>query len=94
MLEVDSEPLHIRPRSVKMPRPRGRLQHTGSSFSLASAAAAPRARIHEIAIVSGRPVEFLRREVPVQGAVLLGQYGIEREGPGIEPVVGSDLLCK
>lgn len=38
--------------------------------------------VQEIAIVSGRPVGFLRRAVPVPGAVLLGQYGLEREGPG------------
>ena len=37
-------------------------------------------RVQEIAIVSGRPVEFLRAAVPVRGAVLLGQYGMEREG--------------
>ena len=39
-------------------------------------------RVRIVAIVSGRPVEFLRRAVPVPGAVLLGQYGLEREGPG------------
>lgn len=50
-------------------------------------------RIHEIAIVSGRPVEFLRRQVPVAGAVLLGQYGIEREGPGIVPVIDPRAIA-
>jgi len=39
-------------------------------------------RVQEIAIVSGRPVGFLRRAVPVPGVILLGQYGLEREGPG------------
>jgi trehalose 6-phosphate phosphatase len=39
-------------------------------------------RVQEIAIVSGRPVGFLRRAVPVPGVLLLGQYGLEREGPG------------
>lgn len=31
-----------------------------------------------IGIVSGRPVEFLRRAVPVEGVALVGQYGLER----------------
>lgn len=39
-------------------------------------------RVRTVAIVSGRPVEFLRQAVPVRGAVLLGQYGMEREGSG------------
>lgn len=44
-------------------------------------------RVRPIAVVSGRPVEFLRRAVPVPGAVLLGQYGLEREGPGTSTVL-------
>jgi len=31
-----------------------------------------------VAVVSGRPVEFLRRHLPVEGLMLFGQYGIER----------------
>jgi len=31
-----------------------------------------------VAVVSGRPVDFLRRQLPVEGLVLLGQYGVER----------------
>jgi trehalose 6-phosphate phosphatase len=31
-----------------------------------------------VAIVSGRPVEFLRGRIPVDGVVLVGQYGLER----------------
>jgi trehalose 6-phosphate phosphatase len=49
--------------------------------------------VRTIAVVSGRPVGFLRRAVPVPGAVLIGQYGLEREGPGtstlVDPRVGA-----
>ncbi|MFM7271614.1 MAG: trehalose-phosphatase [Actinomycetes bacterium] len=44
-------------------------------------------RVRPIAVVSGRPVGFLRRAVPVPGAVLIGQYGLEREGPGTATLV-------
>jgi len=30
-----------------------------------------------VAVVSGRPVDFLRRQLPVEGLVLLGQYGVD-----------------
>lgn len=37
-----------------------------------------------VAIVSGRPVEFLRRVLPVAGVMLVGQYGLERQqGDGV-----------
>jgi len=35
-------------------------------------------RIGRVAVVSGRPVEFLRSVLPVDGLVLVGQYGVER----------------
>ena len=35
-------------------------------------------RIGRVAVVSGRPVEFLRSVLPVEGLVLVGQYGVER----------------
>lgn len=42
-------------------------------------------RIGRVAVVSGRPVEFLRRALPVDGLTLVGQYGVERfEGGTIE----------
>jgi trehalose 6-phosphate phosphatase len=31
-----------------------------------------------VAVVSGRPVDFLRQHLPVDGLTLFGQYGIER----------------
>ena len=31
-----------------------------------------------VAVVSGRPVSFLREQLPVEGLVLFGQYGVER----------------
>lgn len=34
--------------------------------------------VARVGIVSGRPVEFLRRAVPVDGLALVGQYGLER----------------
>lgn len=34
--------------------------------------------VARVGIVSGRPVEFLRRVVPVEGVALVGQYGLER----------------
>lgn len=49
--------------------------------------------VRSIVVVSGRPVTFLRRAVPVPGAFLVGQYGLEREGPGtstlVDPRVGA-----
>src|ERR687888_1142416 len=35
-------------------------------------------RFGRVAVVSGRPVEFLRTRLPVDGLALFGQYGIER----------------
>jgi trehalose 6-phosphate phosphatase len=36
-----------------------------------------------VAVLSGRPVDFLRRHLPVEGLVLLGHYGVERvDGTG------------
>ncbi|MEX0665878.1 MAG: trehalose-phosphatase [Acidimicrobiia bacterium] len=31
-----------------------------------------------VAVVSGRPVEFLREKIPIDDVVLIGQYGLER----------------
>lgn len=42
------------------------------------ALAALAARLPVVAVVSGRPVEFLREHVPVPGVVLAGVYGLER----------------
>ncbi len=40
-----------------------------------------------VAVVSGRPVSFLRHHLPVDGLTLFGQYGVERSvGDGIETV--------
>jgi trehalose 6-phosphate phosphatase len=41
-----------------------------------------------VAIVSGRPIEFLRSQIPVGGVTLVGQYGLERVvdgAPQIDP---------
>jgi trehalose 6-phosphate phosphatase len=35
-------------------------------------------RLSLVAVVSGRPVAFLREHVPLEGVVLVGQYGLER----------------
>jgi trehalose 6-phosphate phosphatase len=35
-------------------------------------------RYRRVGVVSGRPVAFLRRHLPVPGLVLVGQYGLER----------------
>ncbi len=37
----------------------------------------------EVAIVSGRPVGFLLRAVPLAGVELIGQYGLERAHDGV-----------
>jgi trehalose 6-phosphate phosphatase len=38
----------------------------------------------QVAVVSGRPVSFLRERLPVEGLALFGQYGVERfDGAGI-----------
>jgi trehalose 6-phosphate phosphatase len=42
------------------------------------------ARFGVVGIVSGRPVEFLRTQLPVAGLALVGQYGLER-------AVGDDI---
>lgn len=36
------------------------------------------ARLGRVAVVSGRPVEFLRRHLPPGGPAIFGQYGLER----------------
>jgi trehalose 6-phosphate phosphatase len=41
-----------------------------------------------VAIVSGRPIEFLRSQIPVDGVTLVGQYGLERVvdgAPRVDP---------
>jgi trehalose 6-phosphate phosphatase len=41
-------------------------------------------RFGRVAVVSGRPVAFLRERLPVEGLVLFGQYGVERfDGAGV-----------
>jgi trehalose 6-phosphate phosphatase len=52
------------------------------------------ARLGLVAVVSGRPVEFLREHVPVEGVVLVGQYGLETLDGGrvvVEPSVAPYL---
>jgi trehalose 6-phosphate phosphatase len=47
-------------------------------------------RLALVAVVSGRPVEFLRERVPVPQAVLVGQYGLETIAGGevvVDPAV-------
>jgi trehalose 6-phosphate phosphatase len=44
------------------------------------------ARLGRVAVVSGRPVAFLRAALPVAGLTLVGQYGLERLEGGGEPV--------
>jgi trehalose 6-phosphate phosphatase len=40
-----------------------------------------------VAVVSGRPVAFLRKLLPVDGLALFGQYGVERfEGVGVTTI--------
>jgi trehalose 6-phosphate phosphatase len=41
-----------------------------------------------VAIVSGRPIDFLRSQIPVDGVTLVGQYGLERVvdgAPRVDP---------
>lgn len=40
------------------------------------------ARLAVVAIVTGRPVEFVRRYVPDRAVVVVGQYGLERDEGG------------
>ena len=49
------------------------------------------ARFGRVAIVSGRPVSFLRAALPVDGLDLIGQYGLER-AVGDEIVVDERAL--
>jgi trehalose 6-phosphate phosphatase len=35
-------------------------------------------RLGRVAVVSGRPLDFLRQRLPVDGLALFGQYGVER----------------
>ncbi len=53
-------------------------------------------RLGRVAVVSGRPVEFLRARVGLAGVAYVGQYGLERieDGavvvdPRVEPYVGA-----
>lgn len=43
-------------------------------------------RIGLVAVVTGRPVEYVRRHVPDAGVAVVGQYGLERDRDGtVEP---------
>jgi trehalose 6-phosphate phosphatase len=47
-----------------------------------------------VAVVSGRPVEFLRARLPIDGIALVGQYGLERLVDGevvLDPRVAAHL---
>ena len=53
-------------------------------------------RFGVVGIVSGRPVEFLRAQLPVTGLALVGQYGLERSDgddvvadPRVEPFLAA-----
>jgi trehalose 6-phosphate phosphatase len=47
--------------------------------------------VGRVAVVSGRPLDFLRHWLPVDGLALFGQYGIERlEGDEVKTVPGID----
>ena len=39
-----------------------------------------------VAVVSGRPVEFLAERLPVPGLVLVGQYGLETSVDGVQTI--------
>jgi trehalose 6-phosphate synthase/phosphatase len=45
----------------------------------------------ELAIVSGRALADLRRRIELPEAVLVGNHGLEIEGPGLEPFTHPDL---
>jgi trehalose 6-phosphate phosphatase len=40
-------------------------------------------RLGRVAVVSGRPVSFLRAALPIEGLTLVGQYGLERFEGGV-----------
>lgn len=40
-------------------------------------------RLGQVAVVSGRPISFLRAVLPVDGLILVGQYGLERFEGGV-----------
>lgn len=44
-------------------------------------------RAGRVAVVSGRPVDFLRDALPVEGLVVFGQYGVERFDGGAVSLV-------
>ena len=47
-------------------------------------------RVGTVAVVSGRPVAFLRNALPVAGVVLCGQYGVERfDGDTVSTLPGA-----
>jgi trehalose 6-phosphate synthase/phosphatase len=50
-----------------------------------------RRRDTELAIVSGRALADLRAQLGLQGAVLVGNHGLEIEGPGLAHFVHPDL---
>src|SRR4051812_31222389 len=47
--------------------------------------------VGRVAVVSGRPLDFLRHWLPVEGLALFGQYGVERlDGAEITTASGAD----
>ena len=47
-------------------------------------------RVGRAAVVSGRPLEFLRQRLPVDGLALFGQYGVERlDGADVTAAPGA-----
>jgi trehalose 6-phosphate synthase/phosphatase len=45
----------------------------------------------ELAVVSGRSLADLRRALDLEGVLLVGNHGLEIEGPGVEPFAHPDM---
>jgi len=45
----------------------------------------------EVAVISGRSLDDVRRRVPVEDVVLAGNHGLEIEGPGVDRFTHPDL---
>jgi trehalose 6-phosphate phosphatase len=49
------------------------------------------AQDRRLAVVSGRSIEDVRRRVAIPQAILIGNHGLEIEGPGIRETPGAEL---
>ena len=45
----------------------------------------------DLAIVTGRGLDDIRKHVPIEGLVFSGNHGLEIEGPGLEPYRHADI---